>query len=130
MGGAQAQAITFNGGVGLLVDVDPWRIERRLQLKQVDIEAKDLDDALRLVKEFTDKKEAKSIALLGNAADVHWQILERNILPDVVTDQTSAHDVLFGYIPRGISIEQANELRKSNQTDIRKTCDGFNGTAR
>ena len=95
MGGAQAQAITFNGGVGLLVDVDPWRIERRLQLKQVDIAAKDLDDALRLVKEFTDKKEAKSIALLGNAADVHWQIFERGILPDVVTDQTSAHDVLM-----------------------------------
>ncbi len=120
MGGAQAQAITFNGGVGLLVDVDPWRIERRLQLKQVDLQAKDLDDALRLVKEFTDKKEAKSIALLGNAADVHWQILERNILPDVVTDQTSAHDVLFGYIPCGLSIEQANELRKSNQTEYEK----------
>ena len=120
MGGAQAQAITVNGGVGLLVDVDPWRIERRLQLKQVDLQAKDLDDALRLVKEFTDKKEAKSIALLGNAADVHWQILERNILPDVVTDQTSAHDVLFGYIPCGLSIEQANELRKSNQTEYEK----------
>ena len=117
MGGAQAQAITFNGGVGLLVEVDKWRIERRLQLKQVDVEAKDLDDALQLVKEFTDKKEAKSIALLGNAADVHWQILERNILPDVVTDQTSAHDVLYGYIPQGLSIEQANELRKSNQTE-------------
>ncbi len=120
MGGAQAQAITFNGGVGLLVDVDKERIDRRLQFKQVDIEAKDLDDALRLVKEFTDKKEAKSIALLGNAADVHWQILERNILPDVVTDQTSAHDVLMGYIPQGLSIEQANELRKSNQTDYEK----------
>src|SRR6187200_1926499 len=63
MGGAQAQAITFNGGVGLLVEVDGWRIQRRLQLKQVDMEAKDLDDALRLVKEFTDRKEAKSIAL-------------------------------------------------------------------
>ncbi len=73
-----------------------------------------------MVKEFTDKKEAKSIALLGNAADVHWQILERGILPDVVTDQTSAHDVLFGYIPQGLSIEQANELRKSNQTEYEK----------
>ena len=120
MGGAQAQAITFNGGVGLLVDVDKWRIERRLQLKQVDMQAKDLDDALKLVKEFTDKREAKSIALLGNAADVHWQILERGILPDVVTDQTSAHDVLFGYIPQGLSIEQANELREENQTEYEK----------
>jgi urocanate hydratase len=129
MGGAQAQAITFNGGVGLLVDVDPWRIERRLQLKQVDVEAKDLDEALKLVCEFKDKKEAKSIALLGNAAEVHWKIIEHldwykskglDILPDVVTDQTSAHDVLYGYIPQGLTIEQANELRKSNQTDYEK----------
>jgi urocanate hydratase len=129
MGGAQAQAITFNGGVGLLVDVDPWRIERRLQLKQVDVEAKDLDEALKLVCEFKDKKEAKSIALLGNAAEVHWKIIEHldwykskglDILPDVVTDQTSAHDVLYGYIPVGYSVEEANQLRKSNQTEYEK----------
>jgi urocanate hydratase len=120
MGGAQAQAITFNGGVGLLVDVDPWRIERRLQLKQVDVAAKSLNEALSMVSQAVENKEAKSIALLGNAADVHWQILERNILPDVVTDQTSAHDVLMGYIPQGLSIEQANELRKSNQTEYEK----------
>ncbi len=120
MGGAQAQAITFNGGVGLLVDVDQWRIERRLQLKQIDVEAKDLDDALRLVKEYTGKREAKSIALLGNAAEVHWQILERNILPDVVTDQTSAHDVLYGYIPVGLSVEEAKVLRESDQTEYEK----------
>ncbi len=120
MGGAQAQAITFNGGVGLLVDVDKERIDRRLQFKQVDLATEDLDEALTWVKEFTDKKEAKSIALLGNAADVHWQLLERNILPDVVTDQTSAHDVLYGYIPQGLSIEEANELRKSNQTEYEK----------
>ena len=120
MGGAQAQAITFNGGVGLLVDVDPWRIERRLKLKQVDVAAKDLDDALRLVAEAVEKKEAKSIALHGNAAEVHWQILEKGILPDVVTDQTSAHDVLYGYIPVGLSIDEANELRKSDQTGYEK----------
>src|SRR3954462_7518696 len=77
MGGAQAQAITFNGGVGLLVNVDPWRIERRLHLKQVDLATESLDEALRMVKEFTDQKEAKSIALLGNAAEIHWQIIER-----------------------------------------------------
>ncbi len=120
MGGAQAQAITFNGGVGLLVEVDKWRIERRLQLKQVDLATESLDEALEMVKDFTRKREAKSIALLGNAADVHWQILERNIIPDVVTDQTSAHDVLYGYIPNGLSIEQANELRKENQTEYEK----------
>src|SRR6476620_12037618 len=116
MGGAQAQAITFNGGVGILVEVDPWRIERRLQLKQVDVAAKDIDDALKLVRDAVDKKEAKSIALLGNAAEVHWQMIERGLIPDVVTDQTSAHDVLMGYIPVGYSVEEAAEFRKKDQT--------------
>jgi urocanate hydratase len=120
MGGAQAQAITFNGGVGLLVEVDPWRIERRLQLKQVDLATENLDEALQMVEKFKANREAKSIALLGNAAEVHWQILERGIVPDVVTDQTSAHDVLFGYIPQGLSIEEAANLRKSNQAEYEK----------
>ncbi|MGI9034552.1 MAG: urocanate hydratase, partial [Pyrinomonadaceae bacterium] len=120
MGGAQAQAITFNGGVGLLVEVDKWRIKRRLQFKQVDLATESLDEALQMVAEFTGKKEAKSIALLGNAADVHWRIFERGIIPDVVTDQTSAHDVLFGYIPQGLSIEDANILRKSDQSEYEK----------
>ena len=115
MGGAQAQAITFNGGVGILVDVDPWRIERRLQLRQVDVAVKDIDDALEIAQAAVEAKEAKSIALHGNAAEVHWQLLERGIVPDVVTDQTSAHDVLYGYIPVGLNIELAAELRKSNQ---------------
>ena len=116
MGGAQAQAITFNGGVGLLVDVDPWRIERRLQLKQVDVAATDLDDALNLVNAAVESKEAKSVALHGNAAEVLWQLLERGVIPDVVTDQTSAHDVLMGYIPVGYSVDQAAEFRKNDQT--------------
>lgn len=120
MGGAQAQAITFNGGVGLLVEVDKWRIDRRLQLKQVDLATESLDEALNWVKEFTGKREAKSVALLGNAAEVHWELLQRNVLPDVVTDQTSAHDVLYGYIPLGLSIEQATELRKTNQAEYEK----------
>jgi urocanate hydratase len=117
MGGAQAQAITFNGGVGLLVEVDPWRIERRLQLKQVDVAAKDFDDALSLVREAVDNKTARSIAIHGNAAEVHWQLLEEGVLPDVVTDQTSAHDVLYGYIPVGLDIDAASELRKTDQVD-------------
>ncbi len=116
MGGAQAQAITFNGGVGILVEVDPWRIERRLQLKQVDVVARDLEDALHIVREAVDNKEPKSIALLGNAAEVHWQLLESGIVPDVVTDQTSAHDVLMGYIPIGHSVDEAAEFRKRDQT--------------
>jgi urocanate hydratase len=120
MGGAQAQAITFNGGVGLLVEVDPWRIERRLQLKQLDVAAKYLDEALTIAREAIDNKEPKSIAILGNAAEVHWQLIERGVVPDVVTDQTSAHDVLYGYIPVGLSVEQAAELRKSNPTEYEK----------
>jgi urocanate hydratase len=117
MGGAQAQAITFNGGVGLLVEVDPWRIERRLQMKQVDVAAKDLDDALTIAREAIDNKEAKSIALHGNAAEVLWQLLERDVVPDVVTDQTSAHDVLYGYIPAGLSVSEADGLRKTNPVE-------------
>jgi len=120
MGGAQAQAITFNGGVGLLVDVDPWRIGRRLQLKQVDVAATDLDEALTLVNAAVAAKEAKSIALHGNAAEVLWQLLERGVIPDVVTDQTSAHDVMMGYIPVGYDVEHAAEFRKSDQTAYEK----------
>ena len=120
MGGAQAQAITFNGGVGLLVEVDPWRIERRLELKQVDREAKTLDEALSIVSEAIDKKEAVSIAFCGNAAEVHHEILKRGVIPDVVTDQTSAHDVLFGYIPAGLSLEEADALRDSDQVEYER----------
>lgn len=120
MGGAQAQAITFNGGVGLLVEVDPWRIERRLQLKQVDVGTESIDEALHLAKLAVDSREAKSIALLGNAADVHWELIKRGVVPDVVTDQTSAHDVLYGYIPAGLSVESAAELRKTNQAEYER----------
>ncbi|MEP7212352.1 MAG: urocanate hydratase [Acidobacteriota bacterium] len=120
MGGAQAQAITFNGGVGLLVDVDPWRIERRLQLRQVDVAARDLDHAIELVNAAVDSKEARSIAVHGNAAETHWKLLERGIVPDVVTDQTSAHDVLYGYIPVGLSVDEAAELRKADQSEYER----------
>ncbi len=120
MGGAQAQAITFNGGVGLLVEVDPWRIERRLSLKQVDAATKDVDEALSMVKAAKENQEPRSIALLGNAAEVHWELLERGIVPDVVTDQTSAHDVLYGYIPAGLSVEEAAELRRTDQAEYER----------
>src|SRR5687768_2831486 len=120
MGGAQAQAITFNGGVGILVEVDPWRIERRMQLKQVDVAVQDVDEALHIAGHAIKSKEPKSIALLGNAADVHWQLLEGGLIPDIVTDQTSAHDVLYGYIPQGLTIDQAAELRKANQAEYER----------
>ncbi|MBX3282324.1 MAG: urocanate hydratase [Acidobacteria bacterium] len=120
MGGAQAQAVTFNDGVAILVEVDPWRIERRLQLKQVDVAAKDIDDAIALANQAVAAKKPLSIALPGNAAEIHWQLLEREVLPDVVTDQTSAHDILMGYIPAGFSVEQAAEFRKAEQAAYEK----------
>ena len=120
MGGAQAQAITFNGGVGILVEVDPRRIERRLQLKQVDEAARNLDDAVEKAKRNIEAGTPCSIALLGNASDVHWKLLERGLHPDVVTDQTSAHDVLYGYIPAGLSVEAAAKLRKSDPAEYER----------
>ena len=120
MGGAQAQAITFNGGVGLLVEVDPWRIERRLQLNQVDVATESLEEAVHLAKLSVNAREPKSIALLGNAADVHWELIKMGIVPDVVTDQTSAHDVLYGYIPSGFDVNSAAELRKTNPIEYEK----------
>ncbi|KXK02368.1 MAG: urocanate hydratase [Acidobacteria bacterium OLB17] len=120
MGGAQAQAVTFNNGVAILVEVDPWRIERRLQLKQVDVAAAGLDDAIAKAKDAVAAKKPLSIALLGNAAEVHWKLLDAGILPDVVTDQTSAHDVLMGYIPVGYSVEQATEFRNADQAAYEK----------
>src|SRR5688572_2536392 len=83
-----AQAIAFNGGVGILVEVDAWRIGRRLQLKQVDVASESIDEALHLAKLAVDSREPKSIALLGNASDVHWELIKRGVVPDVVTDQT------------------------------------------
>ena len=120
MGGAQAQAITFNGGVGILVEVDPWRIERRLQLKQVDFSTDNIDEAIHLAKLSVNAREPKSIALLGNAADVHWELIDRGLIPDVVTDQTSAHDPLYGYIPSGFDVKDAAELRKTNPAEYER----------
>ncbi len=117
MGGAQPQAVTFNGGVGLFVEVDPWRIERRLELKQVDVAAHDLDEAVERARAAVHAKQPLSIALPGNAAEVHWQLLERGIIPDVVTDQTSAHDVLYGYIPIGLDVNEAKQFRRTHEPE-------------
>ena len=120
MGGAQAQAITFNGGVGLLVEVDPRRIERRLQLKQIDTSTESIDEAIHLAKLAVNAREPRSIALLGNAADVHWELIDRGLIPNVVTDQTSAHDPLYGYIPSGFSVQSAAELRKADPAEYER----------
>ena len=111
MGGAQPLAVTMNGGVALVVEVDPDRIEKRLATKYCQKATDDLDGALRLAQEAKEKGEALSIGLLGNAAEVLPELVKRGIIPDVVTDQTSAHDPLNGYIPAGYTVEEAAQLR-------------------
>src|SRR2546428_1715280 len=114
MGGAQPLAVTMNGGIALVVEVDPGRIERRLATGYLDRKSESLDEALELVATARRDREALSIGLLGNAADVVPEIARRGILPDVVTDQTSAHDALNGYVPRALSVDQAALLRASD----------------
>ena len=107
MGGAQPLAITMNEGVGVLVEVDRWRAERRLSMRQVDAVTGDIEEAMTMAEEAMKAGTPKSIALVGNAAEVLPELLARGVVPDVVTDQTSAHDVMYGYIPAGLSLEQA-----------------------
>jgi urocanate hydratase len=114
MGGAQPLAGVFAGACVLAVEVDPSRIEMRLKTKYLDEVAEDLDDALRRIKEYKEKGLAKSVGLLGNMATVIHQLLEKNFQPDLLTDQTSAHDPLRGYIPEGYSVEEAAKLREGN----------------
>lgn len=115
MGGAQPLAGVFAGACVLAVDVDPSRIQKRLETKYVDEVATDLDDAIARVRKYTAAGEAKSIALLGNMATVIHQLIEKNFTPDLLTDQTSAHDPLVGYIPEGYSVETAKEFRERDQ---------------
>jgi len=111
MGGAQPLAVTMNGGVALCVEVDPARIERRIKTRYLDRETEDLDEAVRWAEEARAVGEAVSIGLLGNCAETHPELLRRGFLPDVVTDQTSAHDPLAGYVPAGLPLEEAAALR-------------------
>ncbi len=111
MGGAQPTAITMNGGVALVVEVDEARIRRRLEQGFCDLSTSDLDEAVGLVEEARAARKPLSVALLGNAAQVHAELVLRGTEVDVVTDQTSAHDPLNGYIPAGMSLSEADELR-------------------
>ncbi|MGA7671156.1 MAG: urocanate hydratase [Nitrolancea sp.] len=113
MGGAQPLAVTMNGGVALIVEADPERIKRRVDNGYCDEWTDDLDDALRRVEAARKEKLALSVALLGNAAEVLPELVKRDVRVDVVTDQTSAHDALGGYIPAEISLEDAIALRQS-----------------
>lgn len=114
MGGAQPLAATMNGAAFLGVEVDRKRIEKRLETGYIDEIDEDLDEALEKVLKAKKEGRALSVGLVGNAGEIHQQILERNIIPDVVTDQTSAHDVLNGYVPAGILFDEALKLRKQN----------------
>ncbi len=117
MGGAQPLAATMNGAACLAIEVDRARIEKRLATKYVDEMAVSLDDALRSIQTARELKEAKSVALLGNAAEVLPELLARNIKIDVLTDQTSAHDTLNGYVPAHLPYEDALRLRQSNPAE-------------
>ena len=120
MGGAQPLAITLNEGVGVIVEIDRWRAERRLALKQVDVISDDIEEAMTIAQSAMREGTPKSIALIGNAAEVLPRLLDYGVVPDVVTDQTSAHDVMYGYIPAGLTLEQARELRERAPAEYQK----------
>ena len=113
MGGAQPLAITMNGGVGLIIEVDPERARRRKEIGYVDVVVETLEEGMTLVEESVDKKEPRSIGLIGNAAEIFPELQLRGVVPDVVTDQTPAHDLL-AYVPADISLKAADELRKTD----------------
>ncbi len=112
MGGAQPLSVTLNGGVALVVEVDRTRIERRVATRYCDVLSENLDDALRLCEEARREGRALSVGLVGNCADVLPEIVRRGVQVDIVTDQTSAHDPLNGYVPRGLTLPEALDLRK------------------
>lgn len=114
MGGAQPLAATMNGASFLGIDVDKNRIQKRIDTGYIDVMTDNLDEALKLVLDAKEKHQALSVGLIGNAGEILPKILERDIIPDIITDQTSAHDTLNGYVPMGMSFEEALKLRKEN----------------
>ncbi len=120
MGGAQPLAATMNGATFLGIEVDRERLQKRIDTGYLDVIANDLDHALELIEEAKANKEALSVGLVGNAGEVLPEILRRNIIPDVLTDQTSAHDTLNGYVPMGMTLEEAFKLREENPQEYIK----------
>ena len=120
MGGAQPLAATLNGAAFLGIDVDPERIKRRVKTGYCDVMVNDLDEALRILKNAVRKREATSVGLVGNCADVIPELARRGVVPDLLTDQTSAHDPIGGYIPQGLDVAQAEGLRKTDPENYRK----------
>ena len=114
MGGAQPLAVKMNNGIAICIELDPSRINRRIETKYLDTSVKTLDEAIIIANQAKNNKEAITIGLEGNAADIVPKMVELNFVPDMITDQTSAHDELDGYIPNGLSIKESNDLRKSD----------------
>lgn len=113
MGGAQPLAVTMNDGVAIVVEIDKSRIDKRIETNYCDVFAPSLDEAIRFAQEAKDAGEPLSIAVLGNAAEVHHELLTRDIQIDIVTDQTSAHDPLNGYVPIGYDVQTAKQFRQN-----------------
>ena len=130
MGGAQPLAATMNGAVFLGVDVDPARIEKRLKSGYCDKIAWSLDEALKLIDQARKDRKSLSVGLVGNCADVLPEIVKRGIVPDVLTDQTSAHDALNGYVPHGMSLEDALASATEKSGRIHRARDAIDGGAR
>ena len=120
MGGAQPLAGTMAGASVLAVECDPHRIERRLETRYLDVRADSLDDALALIQRACERDEPLSVGLLANAADVYPELVRRGVRPDIVTDQTSAHDPSTGYLPRGWTLAEAEERRRSDPASVVK----------
>ncbi|MBD8114632.1 urocanate hydratase (plasmid) [Priestia aryabhattai] len=122
MGGAQPLAVTMAGGVVIGIDVDRTRIEKRIETRYCDIVVESLDEAIKIAKEAKKEKKALSIGVVGNAAEVLPQMIKRGFIPDIVTDQTSAHDPLNGYLPIGLTLSEGETLRNQNPEEyVRKS---------
>lgn len=120
MGGAQPLAITMNDGVCLAADVEEWRVQKRLDTRYIDKMSHDIDEAIDMAVEATKNEEAISIGVVCNAVDLLQRMLDRNIIPDTLTDQTSAHDELVGYFPSNMTVEEAYALRESDPAEYKK----------
>jgi urocanate hydratase len=130
MGGAQPLAITMNGGVGLVVEVDPARARRRLETGYVDVVVDELEEAMTLVDEARRDGKPLSIGLIGNAAEIYPELVLRGVVPDAVTDQTPAHDIM-SYVPAGLSLEAASELRQKDPEEYaRRSVDSMSAHVR
>lgn len=126
MGGAQPLAVTMNGGVCIAIDVDETRIDRRIETRYTDVKVKTLDEAIEMAEKAKEEGKALSIGLLGNAAEILPEMIARGFKPDVLTDQTSAHDPLNGYTPVGYTQEEASKLRKENPDEyVKKSKDSM-----